>query len=471
MDSDVKLYLTANEHARYLCLSHCWGVSGSPIKTSWDTFDENVRGIEFSRLPNTFKDAVMITRRFNIQYLWIDSLCIVQGDDSDWLRESSNMASIYENAYFTIAATASNNSNGGCYRQVPATYQDTQFQYVSDDGAVIPVFFRETLEHPDFRDSNDLKAKECPLLQRGWVFQEQILSSRFLQFCNRELLFECKETCDCQCKDSKLDAKVRLSHLFKPDSIHNPQVENWNEVVNYYTALSTTFERDRLPAISGVARRMYKCPKDTYLAGVWRSQLPASLRWVTFRYHEQRGRPIHPRAPTWSWASTLSGVMYQSYSGCVFHVEILHADCTPTGDDVFGQVESGVITLEGKVMPSLLRWKFLNRTPEHESPKKAENILESWSLDALTNMPYYDVSDVESGRLKFIPDYDFRDDFSSPMEVNCLWLCHYGSDWSVLILRPVSGDNSTFERIGFLIVSGPKFWYHAKTHDMTLQII
>ena len=49
----------------------------------------------------------------NIEYIWIDSLCIVQGDRQDWEQEAAKMASLYENSFLTIAAVDSPNGNGG----------------------------------------------------------------------------------------------------------------------------------------------------------------------------------------------------------------------------------------------------------------------------------------------------------------------------------------------------------------------
>ncbi|KAH7370060.1 hypothetical protein BKA65DRAFT_386907, partial [Rhexocercosporidium sp. MPI-PUGE-AT-0058] len=42
-------------------------------------------------LPATFRDAVVITRLLGVKYLWIDSLCIIQDQLSDWEHESAKM--------------------------------------------------------------------------------------------------------------------------------------------------------------------------------------------------------------------------------------------------------------------------------------------------------------------------------------------------------------------------------------------
>lgn len=86
------------------------------IRTTSATIAERMRGIPFSQLPKTFQEAGLLLSRLGFKYLWIDSLCIIQDDEADWQRESAQMASIYAKAALTIAASASQDSQGGCYR-------------------------------------------------------------------------------------------------------------------------------------------------------------------------------------------------------------------------------------------------------------------------------------------------------------------------------------------------------------------
>jgi hypothetical protein len=74
-----------------------------------------MRGIPVQSMPQTFKDAVKITRKFGIRYLWIDALCILQDSKSDWEVQATEMAAIYRNSVFTIAADNATDSSGGCF--------------------------------------------------------------------------------------------------------------------------------------------------------------------------------------------------------------------------------------------------------------------------------------------------------------------------------------------------------------------
>jgi hypothetical protein len=77
--SDMKLYESDTETGEYIALSHCWG-SSQNLTTTKASISERKRGLVWDTLPRTFQDAVSITRKLSIRYIWIDSLCIVQDD-------------------------------------------------------------------------------------------------------------------------------------------------------------------------------------------------------------------------------------------------------------------------------------------------------------------------------------------------------------------------------------------------------
>lgn len=104
-----KPYLLCSDglQGRYAALSHCWGMpspSNSPFKTETHNYDKMRAGIIFDSMQPLFQDAVVTTWKLGVQYLWIDSICIIQDSKSDWEAESAKMGSVYRNAYFTIVA-------------------------------------------------------------------------------------------------------------------------------------------------------------------------------------------------------------------------------------------------------------------------------------------------------------------------------------------------------------------------------
>ena len=82
-------------------------------RTTLDTLEDRMKDIPFNTLSCLFQDAVTVTRKIGIRYLWIDSLCIIQDSRQDWERESAAMGQVYEYAEVTISAVKSENGAPG----------------------------------------------------------------------------------------------------------------------------------------------------------------------------------------------------------------------------------------------------------------------------------------------------------------------------------------------------------------------
>lgn len=66
---------TIKDGGPYFCLSHCWGDT-QPYTLTKATASTLKKGLLVSSLPKTFRDAVDVTRKFHVRYLWIDSLYV-----------------------------------------------------------------------------------------------------------------------------------------------------------------------------------------------------------------------------------------------------------------------------------------------------------------------------------------------------------------------------------------------------------
>ncbi|EHK26862.1 uncharacterized protein TRIVIDRAFT_128562, partial [Trichoderma virens Gv29-8] len=270
---------TADEIPKYACLSHCWG-SSRPLSTTTANLDSHEREILWSSLPPLFQDTIAYVRRLGISLLWIDSLCIIQDDKDDWRKEAAKMASVYQNAYLVISASKSSGSEDSLFGEI-----DEQLK-----PSIIP-------------------PSALPTFNRGWIYQERILSSRILHFGPQELSWECLQESACQCTGQHTS-----SATIEPDMIHTM---TWHMIVEDYTCLHLTFESDIFPAISGIATRFQSSLGSEYVAGMWRKSLIHDLAWHTentsdgtperIEWHQ---RPKAWRAPTWSWAAVRGQVRF-----------------------------------------------------------------------------------------------------------------------------------------------------------------
>jgi len=108
----IRLVEPVDQLDHYVALSHVWGKSNTFLATR-GTFMAKKGGFNLHETPPTFRDAILVTRALGIRYLWIDSLCTIQGDQLDWQIESSKMVDVYSKSYFTIAAGNSKSDTEG----------------------------------------------------------------------------------------------------------------------------------------------------------------------------------------------------------------------------------------------------------------------------------------------------------------------------------------------------------------------
>jgi len=209
-DSIIKLHQGIDEQSHYACLSHCWGKTNA-IKTNTENIQYHLSGISWEDLSKTFQDAIVFSRRLQLRYIWIDSLCIVQNDLADWERELAQLTSIYANAFITIAATASANHYGGCFFAASPQYKTREIATLSGSRDSATVYARKRLPHPNW-SVNDIN--EFPLLTRAWLYQERLLSPRVVHFMQSEIVWECMESTECQCRLMRLET-FASDHLNK----------------------------------------------------------------------------------------------------------------------------------------------------------------------------------------------------------------------------------------------------------------
>lgn len=152
-------------------------------------------------------------------------------------------------------------------------------------------------------------------------------------------------------------------------------LNNWPRIIEDYTSRFLTVDTDRLPALSGLAHEYRNQTKERYLAGLWEEQLWRHLLW--YARVSVESRPKVYLAPTWSWASIVAEVGFIGTRYSTQQVEILKADTQPAGNDPFGKVSGGSLTLRGLLRIFQLQKRVGARRNSWESLSRVEPVEEA----------------------------------------------------------------------------------------------
>lgn len=347
---------------RYIALSYCWGshlwAGKDPQITTTSSLEARKREIRMTDLPQTIRDAVVITRRLGIRYLWVDALCILQGSDTqakaDWERESSKMADIYGSAFLTIAAASARSVHEGIFHDRKLQVEQVVMKFSAENNGSLdnPVYIQH---NPAFRDCIDE-----PLYHRGWTLQERMLSPRVVVFTRDQLVWNC-QTQNMTESGMEMNA-LGQQRLRTPDVLGDGgALMFWHSVVRDYSSRYLTNAADKLPALSGLAAALHQRTGDEYLAGLWKKSVLDDLLWMNKAIYSSRGNRVAPsrqpgyRAPSWSWASVHGNIDFHrsSMDSAFYFAWCLSYHITLSGIDEFGAVSGGWIELRGPLIQVL----------------------------------------------------------------------------------------------------------------------
>lgn len=192
-ETDVEVWLReTNDYnfppAHYIALSHPWGPPPH-FCTFSSNLEKHKNGIRLDDLPATFRDAVLVTRALKHRYLWIDSICIIQGPDGDFKDESKRMEQVFSAAYCVIAASSSLGQSHSFLRK--NTAKERAYVPFAQRGNQAAFYVCEAID--DFKEH----VLGGPLNRRGWVLQERALARRTIFFADAQTYWECGDGVRC----------------------------------------------------------------------------------------------------------------------------------------------------------------------------------------------------------------------------------------------------------------------------------
>ncbi|KAK5659844.1 hypothetical protein OQA88_13307 [Cercophora sp. LCS_1] len=383
-------------------------------------------------MPRTLRDAVYITRALGFRYLWIDALCILQGDSAeavrDWEMESARMEHIYGDAVVTLVAAWASHCNGGIIRP--------------EGGFGVGGVTWRGFKHE-------------PINSRAWALQEWLLSSRVATFTSTGAAFF---HCSSPAEGAPPTVFGHMIYRFRfPLPPQEPSSLNWIHIVSNYTSRNLTNARDKLPAMAGLVRRYDRLTgfkSGRYLAGLWEASLMGDLLWrrdVLFDAFFNAPQPSRARmgqAPTWSWGSVNGNIAYTTYFAtgwmAPYVAEVVSCAVVLATADPYSMVSSGTLVVRGPAKPAPAGCV---RVGDHDTPG------------------LFDGADYV-GTIYLDLDDDAAINMSHRAEALCCLLVCTRVYHHALLLQRIREDPDVYERVGLVISSTDehKAWWEDAEH-------
>ncbi|KAH8704602.1 heterokaryon incompatibility protein-domain-containing protein [Phaeosphaeriaceae sp. PMI808] len=380
----LRLYNSEGALGLYIALSHRWGPNEYRYRTIKSNFEARLAEIKFEELPLMFRNAIDVTRKLGIKYLWIDSLCIIQDDNDDRRRQCSRMEDVFALAYCTLAATSAEDCEQGLFRE--------------DKGGHKSLCIREV----DRKFSQDIEQAE--LNKRGWVFQERALSRRIIHFAATQTYWECGEMVSCESADQIGVAAVRDPNPLSSSDFPNCNSSNFQKdhssafkyTFTKYTKLSLTEKEDRQVAIAGLEARLERFYGTISAYGILKKFFHESLFWHRAGdnglvwIEKLKDRSV----PSWSW---------MAYIGEIGYIDLPISISDPCKDPqtnvrfTYGEFHPGKCALQARL--AQVSWSsHINRN----GCKNCE------MLDSTKNLVGFTFCDEEHGKDGEVTEYDIK---------------------------------------------------------------
>lgn len=456
---DVRVVISSECHpsGNYNTLSHCWGPSSDNLpKLLRQTLAAAKQTIRLTSLPKTFVEAICVTRKLGVRYLWVDSLCILQDKDdpSDWIKEAQLMERVYSNAYCNISATGSSSSSGGLFHsrdptalrrlEVEANFS-SPLRIGSGIFTIIDLQYWEKAVH------------SSPVNVRAWVLQERLLARRVLYFGTNELLWECHENDTSESFPNSLPYPLNVGMYGKFKGYDSEKVARmlveigdkydecpmhalWQRVVQSYSRSRLTFSSDKLVALSGLAKGFTKVLQNVYVAGLWQSNLASQLVWHVNSANAKaetgcsRLESIY-RAPSWSWASIDEPVSIPHPSSRRILATVQSFTLNYATEDNTSLLKGGSLVLEG-CLGELEMWREVTSHQWRVIPNKTGKVAKRCLVYLDDHRGRLEQQKESKGRSYYIPiRYQHPPDF----------------EWLVcLLVELADAEKGVFKRFGVM---------------------
>lgn len=322
-----KRVVLAPPDCQYVALSYVWGPI-CPLRLTVDNAEMlGAKGALdlphlWSAIPRTIQDAMQVALAANVEYLWVDTLCIPQDDFEIKQEMFQQMHLVYRNAIFTIVAAAGDDANSGLPGVRHGSRHARQTVWELGGRTYLDVGLGEIDEVGSGFQASAWRT-------RGWTYEEGMFSSRMLVFTEQQAYWYCPSTGSGGWRE---DVGGETTDIDKVDEIglgskvpgRNPthgdehfdlqprhKFGDFQRYANEYSRRDLTRPHDALNAFMGIESSLREVYSD-FFWGIPERDFIRGLCWFYpgatsgMAQHKIRAGPGLSRKidfPTWSWVN------------------------------------------------------------------------------------------------------------------------------------------------------------------------
>ena len=468
--------------SRFVALSYVWGTTNTVVLTRENYPRLAVKGaLQDLALPATIRDAITVTRRLGIRFLWVDALCIRQDDEAHKESQIAQMASVYASALLTIVAAAGDHADAGLSRV--STPWDHKVEVINVPGvSLIPVL-------DFFDDFAPGQLSYSKWYSRAWTMQEHLLSTRKLIFSENQVYWHCPQSkwveetelengcptgypgyrfgwvnhendafgtglpsnglsasnCTIHRTYTKYDFDISTliqRHEGATNTVFQPSL--YEDLVIRFMNRDLASESDRLNAFTGILKALSVLTGEQFVWGLPEGRFCYALTWVmpnqprtcaSQTFQSGQGRRTSFLLPSWSWIAWKSSRTHDIHFGSgadrdfpsrakeFFSEVVIYQLDTAGGRRQIDDNHTGGTTVSAPQNPRLSHlWKLSPVTMEpsdHEFDRlRDRGLLQFWSSTATMEL-YRGDPDSWGGHFIF-PEYLHRRKKYDSRLIRCL---------------------------------------------------
>lgn len=326
LDVQALRVVAAPKDPSYFALSYVWGGIAPPEPVRFPPGQSDIRGFGsvWDRVPATIRDAVTLVKLLRGRYIWVDSMCIDQSAGAEKLEQIMQMDKIYAHARLTIVAGGGRDSDAGLAGVRPGTRLPVQKATLGRYTLISSLPDEGTLR----TGVQAIQAFEGSVWnQRGWTYQERVLSRKCLFFTDYQVYFICRSAT--LREDYDTDAAVGPTRI-EPDGSNTPlsalvctprnrpgrllTLMPFNDFLSEFSRRKFTHQSDVLKASFAALRILAHRMETTVTWGLPESLFHRAMFWSLEARQKATGGSRRKGFPSWSWASWTGEVTLMSHA-------------------------------------------------------------------------------------------------------------------------------------------------------------